>query len=188
MPTIEITERELHIHMHGLDKLWALRSALDIPLDKIRNVVVRPEDADIAKSHAAFRVGSHLPGYVTAGYYWCPRGLGANAAAVTSAIGAARRAVEQWPEAADTPRAASHRTRALEHLSHAEDAMRAAAGDAGVSAENDGSGWAFYDVHDVEKTIGFDVEGQKIKRVVIQIDGEAPEAAAERLRAAIAPG
>lgn len=187
MPTIEITNSELHIHMHGLDKLWALRGSLVIPLDKIHNVAVRPEDADIWKSHAAFRVGSYLPGYVTAGYYYCSKGLGANAAAVTAALAGARRAVEAWPDAADTPRTSSPKTRALDHLRHAEDAMRAAAEAEGIPPDDDGSGWAFYDVHDSQRTIGFDVEGQKIRRVVIQIDGETPEAAAERLRAVVGP-
>lgn len=185
MPTIEITATELQIHMHGLDKLWALRGSLAIPLAHIRNVVARPSDADIAKSPAALRVGSYLPGYVTAGYYYCPKGLGGDAAHVLSALDAAKKAIEQWPEGPSTPREASHKTHALEHLARADEAMRAAIEAAGGSPEDDGSGWAFYDVHDVEKTIGFDVEGPKIKRVVIQLDDESPEAAVARIEAAL---
>jgi hypothetical protein len=185
MPTIEITEAELKIHMHGLDKLWALRGELAIPLAHVHNVEVRPEDADIWKSHAAFRVGSYMPGYVTAGYYYCPKGMGANAAKVVSAISALRASIDAWPEDAATPREGSHKARALEHLGHVDTAMRAAMEAAGARPEDDGSGWAFYDVHDRAKTIGFDVEGQKIRRVVIQIDEGTPEDAAERIRKAI---
>lgn len=185
MPTIEITTTELCIHMHGLDKLWALRGSLVIPLERIHDVVARPKDADITKSPAAVRVGSYLPGYVTAGYYWCPKGLRANAAQVLALLGSSREAMEKWPESAGTPREPSHKSKALEHLRRADEAIRAAIAEEGVSPEDDGSGWVFYDVHDVEKTIAFDVEGQKIRRVVIQVDDETPEAAAERLREAI---
>ena len=185
MPTIEVTATEVQIHMHGLDKVWALRGSLAIPLDKIHNVVVRPDDADIWKSHAALRVGSYLPGYVTAGYYWCPKGLGANAAQVLSSLATAREAIDRWPEDPATPREGSHKSRALEHLRHVDDAMRSAAEAAGVQPDDTGSGWAFYDVHDVTRTIGFDVEGQKIRRVVIQVDDDTPEAAAEKIKRAI---
>ena len=46
---------------------------------------------------------------------------------------------------------------------------------------------AFYDVHHEDRTIGLDaVEHGRLRRVVIELDDEDPEAAVARVRAALA--
>ncbi|MFO0609867.1 MAG: hypothetical protein U0324_42305 [Polyangiales bacterium] len=44
----------------------------------------------------------------------------------------------------------------------------------------------FYDVHDAEKTVGVSLEHESVKRLYLEVEGESPEAAADRIRAAIA--
>lgn len=184
MATVHISDDELLIEMHGIDKLWALRSSMTIPLAHIRDVEVRPKDAHVDNMKGALRVGSYIPGHVLAGYYWMP-GIGVNAAAVFEGLGHAEQAIKAWPEGEATPREGSHRDKALEHLARATEAMRMAAEELGVDPSDKGRGWAFYELHDPEKTIGFDVAGEKIRRVVIEIEGQTPEAAAEAIQAAL---
>ena len=107
-----------------------------------------------------------------------------NAAAVFDGLDRAQKAIEAWPEGKGTPREGSHREKALQHLAHSTEEMRAAATELGVDPNDKGRGWAFYELHDPEKTIGLDVAGEKVRRVVIEIEGQTPEAAAEAIEAA----
>jgi hypothetical protein len=177
MATIHIKNDELVIEMHGMDKVWALRSSLAIPLASIRGVQARPKDAHVENMKGALRVGSYVPGYVLAGYYHLSDGLGPNAHAVFDSLDHAKKAIEAWPEKAGAPRVPGDRDVALEHLARATDAMRRAAEAAGVSPTDTSSGWAFYEVHDPDKTIGLDLGGGKIKRAVIEVQDMTPEAA-----------
>ena len=38
MVEVSLTDDHLHLEVHGLDKLWAFKSQLDIPLNHIRHV------------------------------------------------------------------------------------------------------------------------------------------------------
>lgn len=185
MATIRITETELVIEMHGMDKFWALRSSLTVPLEHVRGAVdVRPKDAH-AENMKAFRVGSYMPGYVLAGYYYMVEGVGVNATAVFDSLERAQHAIAAWPVGKGSPRDAGHRERALEHVNHAVDSMRAAAQEMGIDPSDKGKGWAFYEVHDPDKTIGIDLVGEKMRRVVIEVEGMTPEAAAEAIDKAV---
>jgi hypothetical protein len=121
MATIAIDGDELIITMHGWDKLLTLRSKLEVPLDNIRSVTVRPAEGRYDETPGIKVAGGYLPGKLATGYFWI-----------------------------------------------------------------DERGWAFYDVHDPEKTIGLDVSGQRTKLIVVQIDDETPEDAAEKIRRALA--
>jgi hypothetical protein len=61
-------ERNLLIaEMQGLDKLWALKSRLEIPLGHVRGAT---HDPGIAREPKGVRIGgTHLPGVVTAGRF-----------------------------------------------------------------------------------------------------------------------
>jgi hypothetical protein len=65
MTEISIAEKKLIVEMKGWDKLWTLRSRLEIPLEHIRGVRANPE---IAKHPKGIRIlGTHVPGVITAG-------------------------------------------------------------------------------------------------------------------------
>ncbi len=187
MATLRITDTDLVIEMHGMDKFWALRSQVTVPLVHVRNVQVRPADAHVENMKSALRVGSYVPGYVLAGYYYMAAagGIGPNAHAVFEGLAQTQRAIEAWPQGAATPRQGSHKDTALEHLARATEAMRAAAEEAGIDPNDTGKGWAFYELHDPEKTIGFDFVGEKVRRVVIEVEGQFPEDAASTIQDAL---
>jgi hypothetical protein len=183
MATIRITDTELVIEMHGMDKFWALRSSLTVPLEHIRGVDIRPKDAH-AENMKAFRVGSYMPGYVLAGYYYMVEGVGVNATAVFESLERAQHAIEAWPVGKGSPRDPGHRENALEHVKHAVESMRSAAHEMGIDPSDKGKGWAFYEVHDPTKTIGIDLVGEKMRRVVIEVEGQTPEEAATMIEKA----
>lgn len=185
MATVRITETDLVIEMHGMDQFWALRSSLSVPLAHVRGVEVRPKEAH-TKNMKAFRVGSHIPGVLVAGYYYMTEGASINARAVFDNLEKAREAIGEWPTGKGSPRDPGHREQALLHVQHAIDAMRAAAHEAGIDPNDQGKGWAFYEVHDPEKTIAIDLVGERLRRAVIEVEGQTPEQAAEAIRAAIA--
>jgi len=65
MTEISIAEKKLIVEMKGWDKLWALKSRLEIPLEHIKGVRA---DSEIARSPTGIRtLGTHLPGVITAG-------------------------------------------------------------------------------------------------------------------------
>jgi hypothetical protein len=68
MVSISIEGDQLHLEVKGLDKLWAFKSQLDIPLRHIRDVRHDPEAAS-GWWHGFKMVGTHLPGVITAGTF-----------------------------------------------------------------------------------------------------------------------
>jgi hypothetical protein len=46
-------------------------------------------------------------------------------------------------------------------------------------------GRAFFDVHDPEHAIAIDLEGEAIQHIVVEVDGETPEMATERIAQAL---
>ncbi len=69
MVAIELTASSAVFHVEGMDKLWALRSRLEIPLSHIRGVRADPEIA--RKWWHGFRVaGAHMPGVISAGTFY----------------------------------------------------------------------------------------------------------------------
>ncbi len=185
MATIRITDDQLVIEMHGMDKIWALRSSLSVPLSHVRTVELRPKDAHIANMKGPIRVGSYVPGHVLAGYLYMTGGVGPNAAAIFENLEQARHAIEEWPAKSGTPREPGHRDQALEHLAAATEAMRAAAAEAGIDPRDHGRGWTFYEAHDPNQTIGMDVSGERVRRIVVEVQGQTPEEAVAMIEAAL---
>jgi len=68
MTQISVSENKLVVEMQGWDKLWALKSRLEIPIEHIKAVRADPE---IAKSRRrGFRMlGTHVPGVITSGTF-----------------------------------------------------------------------------------------------------------------------
>ena len=67
MATISINANELTVHVQGLDKLWALKSQLTIPLTHVRGATV---DTGIAHEPKGLRgPGAHVPGVIVAGTF-----------------------------------------------------------------------------------------------------------------------
>jgi hypothetical protein len=68
---IEIADGRLSVIMEGLDKLWALKSRLDIPLEHVVSVAHDPVQA--GRWPRGLRLpGAFIPGVITAGSYWQP--------------------------------------------------------------------------------------------------------------------
>lgn len=69
MVDISISEGRVTFEVEGWDKLWALRSKLEIPLDHIKAVKFDP---DAAKGwwHGVKLGGADLPGVITAGTFY----------------------------------------------------------------------------------------------------------------------
>ena len=68
MVEITITTDHLHLEVKGLDKLWAFKSQLDIPLSHIRDARHDPDTAS-GWWHGIKVIGTHLPGVITAGQF-----------------------------------------------------------------------------------------------------------------------
>ncbi|MGW1108463.1 hypothetical protein [Streptomyces sp. NPDC002540] len=67
MAHISIDDGNLIVEIEGLDKLWALKSRLTIPLAHVRGATADP---GIAKGPKGLRSpGTHVPGVVTAGTF-----------------------------------------------------------------------------------------------------------------------
>jgi hypothetical protein len=69
MVEITVTGDELHLEVKGLDKLWAFRSRLEIPL---RNVAGVRADTEIARGwYKGIKApGTSLPGFIRAGTFY----------------------------------------------------------------------------------------------------------------------
>lgn len=182
MATIEIKDDNLVIHIIGVDKLLSLRSQLTVPLKDIRSVAVRPADARGQGEVRAYRVaGAFIPGTVTAGYFWVAGGLGTTPKPSIEALHRAKTAVEEW-----TYDTGGFKQRAVEYVTKAIEEVTNGAQEGRLNLEEEGKGWAFYDLHDPDKTIGIDVEHAKVRRIVIEVDGITPEEAVQRIKAATA--
>ncbi|MCP2288440.1 hypothetical protein [Nocardia amikacinitolerans] len=67
MAVISIDGGDLVVRIEGLDKLWALKSSLVIPLANVRGATLDP---GIIKERKGIRApGTHVPGVVTAGTF-----------------------------------------------------------------------------------------------------------------------
>jgi tRNA A58 N-methylase Trm61 len=70
----EIREDKLELSVQGMDRLWALRSHLSIPLSDITEVVADPERG--AEALAGMKVaGARIPGVLQAGTFTGGDGL-----------------------------------------------------------------------------------------------------------------
>lgn len=69
MVDIAIADDKLTLNVLGADKLWALKSALEIPLAHISGVAADPE---VARGwwHGIRLPGTNLPGVITAGTFY----------------------------------------------------------------------------------------------------------------------
>lgn len=69
MVEVMVVAEHLHLEVQGLDKLWALKSALTIPLEHVRGARIDPEPVqDWWKGIRA--PGTYLPGVITAGTFY----------------------------------------------------------------------------------------------------------------------
>jgi len=64
---ISVQGDDLVVEMEGLDKLWALKSRLTIPLANVRGATVDPGIVGEPKGLRA--PGTHVPGVITAGTF-----------------------------------------------------------------------------------------------------------------------
>ena len=67
MADLEIVDNKLIVHIRGVDKFFALTSRLEVPLEHISSVEVNPVDAH--QIWHGLRVGTNLPGVITAGRF-----------------------------------------------------------------------------------------------------------------------
>ena len=69
MTKVELTRDALVVHVQGMDRLWALKSRLEIPLAHVVGAEVDPEIA--REWHKGIRApGTHVPGVITAGTFY----------------------------------------------------------------------------------------------------------------------
>ena len=74
MVNLTIEDGALHVEMHGADKLWTLRSRIDIPLANVRSI--RRDTEGVARWWSGLRVpGVQIPGLLKAGTYYQDGGL-----------------------------------------------------------------------------------------------------------------
>lgn len=67
MARVDIDGGRLVIEMEGLDKLWSLKSRLEIPLANVRGATADP---GMIKEPKGIRApGTHVPGVITAGTF-----------------------------------------------------------------------------------------------------------------------
>jgi hypothetical protein len=69
MVDIEVTDTSAIFHVQGLDKLWAVRSSLELPLRHIRAVRIEPEAAR-GWWHGLRLPGTNVPGVISAGTFY----------------------------------------------------------------------------------------------------------------------
>jgi hypothetical protein len=177
MATIEIKDRELVIHIHGWDKLLALRSTLTLPLAHVKGATARPGDARYDEMEGARLAGGYWPGSFAAGYFWVTGGVGGDKQEALEKLKSARALLTTG----DDP--GGHYAAAVARTDEAMDRVKA--GLAAAKLPDAARYLAFYDVHDPQRTIGLDVEHERLRRVVVQLDDEEPEAAVARVLAAI---
>lgn len=69
MVEISIANGKLTLHVRGADKLWALKSTLEVPLAHVAGVRANPE---IARGwfHGLRMPGTSIPGVITAGTFY----------------------------------------------------------------------------------------------------------------------
>ena len=70
MAEVELTEGALLIHVRALDRLFALRSRLEIPLPHVLGAEVDPEVAPPSWWKSLRPTATQIPGVVTAGTFY----------------------------------------------------------------------------------------------------------------------
>ena len=68
MAEVELAEDTLIVHVQGMDRLWSLKSRLEIPLSHVVDAEASPEVAQ-GWRHGIKTGGTHLPGVITAGTF-----------------------------------------------------------------------------------------------------------------------
>jgi hypothetical protein len=66
---LSISEGKLVLHVHGADKLWALKSSLEIPLAHVSEIRADPSVAH-GWWHGLRMPGTNIPGVLTAGTFY----------------------------------------------------------------------------------------------------------------------
>src|ERR687895_1273934 len=69
MAEVEIAQDALIVHLEGMDRLFALRSRLEVPLSHVAGAEVDPEVAR-RRWHGIMERGIWVPGPITAGTYY----------------------------------------------------------------------------------------------------------------------
>jgi hypothetical protein len=69
MVKLELTPTSLHVHVQGFDKLWALKSHLEIPLAHVSGIEAAAEEAS-TWWHGVKAPGTSIPGVITAGTFY----------------------------------------------------------------------------------------------------------------------
>ena len=69
MVDINVENGRVHFDVQGWDKLWALRSRLEIPIEHIRTVRSDPEAAK-GWWHGLRLAGTQMPGLLTVGTFY----------------------------------------------------------------------------------------------------------------------
>ncbi|MGI5179437.1 hypothetical protein ACQEVZ_24210 [Dactylosporangium sp. CA-152071] len=67
MATVSIDSGNLVVEMEGLDKLWALKSRLEIPLANVRGATADP--GMVRQPKGIRTAGTHFPNVITAGTF-----------------------------------------------------------------------------------------------------------------------
>ena len=71
MAKIEITPASLIVRVEGADKLWALRSHLEIPLDDVVSAEIASDIKEERESSSTLLHKGHgVPGVLAAGTFW----------------------------------------------------------------------------------------------------------------------
>jgi len=68
MTQVFVSDNKLVIEMQGWDKLWALKSRLEIPIEHIKAVRADPEIAKRGRRGIRM-LGTYVPGVITAGSF-----------------------------------------------------------------------------------------------------------------------
>ena len=69
MAEVELAEDTLIVHVRGMDRLWALRSRLEIPLSHVVGAQADPQEAR-GWWRGIRSGGTHIPGVITAGTFY----------------------------------------------------------------------------------------------------------------------
>src|ERR671920_1226887 len=75
MAEVEIAQDALIVHVEGMDRLFALRSRLEVPLSHVAGAEVDPEEAR-RRWHGIMERGVWVPGPITAGTFYQKGGVG----------------------------------------------------------------------------------------------------------------
>jgi hypothetical protein len=69
MAEVELTQDALIVHVEGMDRLFTLRSRLEVPLSHVEGAEADPEEAR-RRWHGIMERGVWVPGPITAGTFY----------------------------------------------------------------------------------------------------------------------